>query len=174
MLLSIYIYKTEAFEAPIIFHVSTILKKKTFLKPGIIKMKKKKKHPKISAKKKSQKPKTLKISFCPKPKPDNKNTLPLQRKHSNTDSSNSLSSSSRSPISFFKQTISSMPLSTYMFSCLQSFSLLYLHSKLSSVVQTNILCKERPAHQHESISFVQNLYPLQVSFYLIIYVCNPI
>ena len=56
-----YIYKTEAFETPTIFHVSTILKKKkTFLKPGIIKMKKKK-HPKISAKKNSQKPKTRKF-----------------------------------------------------------------------------------------------------------------
>ena len=116
----------------------------------------------------------MKISFYPKPKPDNKNTLPLQCKHSNTDSSYSLSSCSRSPISFLKQTISSMPLSTYMFPCLQSFSLLYLHSKLSSVIQTCILCKERPAHQHESIPFVQNLYPLQVSFYLIIHVCNPI
>ncbi|KAF3971645.1 hypothetical protein CMV_004778 [Castanea mollissima] len=54
-----------------------------------------------------------------------------------------------------------MPLYTCLFPCLQSFSLLYLHSKLSSVVQTNILCKERPAHQHKSIPFVQNLYPLQ-------------
>ena len=37
----IYIYKTETFEALIIFHVSTILKKKkTFLKPSIIKKKK--------------------------------------------------------------------------------------------------------------------------------------
>ena len=38
MLLSIYIYKTEAFEAPTIFHVSIIFKKKKiliifFLKP---------------------------------------------------------------------------------------------------------------------------------------------
>ncbi|KAK4591740.1 hypothetical protein RGQ29_016254 [Quercus rubra] len=55
-----------------------------------------------------------------------------------------------------------MPLSMYMFPYLQSFSLLYLHSKLSSVVQTNILCKERLAHQHESIPFLQNLYPLQL------------
>ena len=49
--LYIYIYKTEAYEVPTIFHVSTILKKKTFLKlkkkTGIIK-KEKKKHPKIS------------------------------------------------------------------------------------------------------------------------------
>ena len=47
-----YYYKTETFETPTIFHVSTILKKKkTFLKPGIIKMKKKKNTQKFQLKK---------------------------------------------------------------------------------------------------------------------------
>ena len=45
IIIIIIIYKTETFETPTIFHVSTILKKKkTFLKPGIIKNKKKKKN----------------------------------------------------------------------------------------------------------------------------------
>ena len=52
IIIIIIIYKTETFETPTIFHVSTILKKKkTFLKPSIIKMKKKKNTQKFQLKK---------------------------------------------------------------------------------------------------------------------------
>ena len=75
-----------------------------------------------------------------------------ERKHSNTNSSNSLSSSSRSPISIFKHTISSMPLSTYTFPCIQSFSLLYLQTpKLQSTSASHPLLQWQKVFDFETL-----------------------
>ena len=81
-----------------------------------------------------------------------------ERKHSNTNSSNSLSSSSRSPISIFKHTISSMPLSRYTFPCIQSFSLLYLQtSKLQSTSASHPLIQWQKVFDFETLPSDQSL-----------------
>ena len=69
--ISIYIYKTEAFEVPTIFHVSTILKKKKLFKT--------KKKPALSKRKKKT-PKNFKPALSKRKKKNTQKFQPLKNK----------------------------------------------------------------------------------------------